>query len=155
MSYTKCISANPYKAGNYVTGALPTGQFQTYFGETTVPNVGAYDTQIDRPLTYNNLSLAATGQIIKASPGKVYSVQLSNVANAVRYVKFYNKATAPTHSDTPTFVHAISANSSVNISYNDPSLFTLGISVRATTGVADADTGAPTANDVVVNIQYK
>jgi hypothetical protein len=33
--------------------------------------------------------------------------------------------------------------------------FTAGISARATTGVADNDTGAPSANDVIVNIFYK
>jgi hypothetical protein len=33
--------------------------------------------------------------------------------------------------------------------------FTTAICVAATTGVADADTGAPAANDVVVNVFYK
>ena len=32
--------------------------------------------------------------------------------------------------------------------------FTNGISVRATTGIADADTGAPSTNDVTVNLYY-
>ena len=32
--------------------------------------------------------------------------------------------------------------------------FAAGIGLRATTGVADADTGAPTANDVVANVWY-
>jgi hypothetical protein len=33
--------------------------------------------------------------------------------------------------------------------------FATAISAAVTTGVADSDTGAPGANDCVVNIQYK
>ena len=34
-------------------------------------------------------------------------------------------------------------------------MFGTAITVAATTGVADADTGAPGANDVIVNIGYR
>ena len=33
--------------------------------------------------------------------------------------------------------------------------FSTAICVAATTGVADADTGAPAANDIIINVFYK
>lgn len=45
MSYTKAISANAYKTGSYVHGALPTGVFQTAFGvDRGGPNTSLKDT---------------------------------------------------------------------------------------------------------------
>src|SRR3990167_7196691 len=41
-----------------------------------------------------------------------------------------------------------------NIDFDTGIEFTTGIALRATTGVADNDTGAPSANDVIVNILY-
>src|ERR1700757_1058157 len=52
-------------------------------------------------LTYRNINLSVTGQIIKASAGRIYGGVLCNNAAAARFVKIYDKATAPTGSDTP------------------------------------------------------
>lgn len=105
---------------------------------------------------YRNLDLGTTGQIVKAASGKLCGWYISNVATAARYVKFYNKATAPTQADTPVLTLMIPASGGANIPPTTLGInFSAGISLRATTGVADADVGAPTANDVVVNLFYR
>jgi hypothetical protein len=105
--------------------------------------------------TYCNLNLGTTGQVIKNAPGEVGGWYLANNAAAVRYVKLYDQATAPDQTATPKLTIAIPANSAANVLAPAGVDFTAGISARATTGVADNDTGAPSANDVIVNIFYK
>ena len=70
-------------------------------------------------------------------------------------MKIYNKATAPTQSDTPVMTIPIPAGGAANVEFSNGIAFAAGISYRASTAVADNDTGAPTANDVVVNLLYK
>lgn len=103
---------------------------------------------------YRNLDLGVTGQVVKASAGQVYGWVLCNNAGASRFVKLYNKATAPTEADTPVMTIELPALSTGQYAIPVGIAFAAGISVRATTGVADNDVGAPTANDVVVNLLY-
>lgn len=103
---------------------------------------------------YMNLDLGITGQMVKSSAGSLCGYFVYNNAASTRYVKFYNKATAATNSDTPVFVLAIPGGSAANVFVTGMVTFTTGISIRATTGVANADNNAPTANDVVVNVFY-
>ena len=79
----------------------------------------------------------------------------SDQAASVRYVKLYDKATAPTSADTPKCTIPLPASSAANIIAPAGIDFTAGIGIRVTSGVADNDTTAPTANDVVVNIFYR
>lgn len=105
-------------------------------------------------LTYRNINLGSTGQIVKAYAGSVISMYISNTGAAPAYVKFYNKATAPISTDTPTHTLTLPAGSAVPWSPLDGINFTTGISARATTGVADNDTTSPGSNEVIVNIEY-
>lgn len=106
-------------------------------------------------LTYRNLDVQVTGSIVKAYAGGVFNLDVSNSNAAARYLKVYDKATAPTASDTPIRTYYLPPLSLTSIPVPDGIKFSNGISLRATTGIADADTGAPTANDVVVNIGYQ
>ena len=61
---------------------------------------------------------------------------------------------------TPVITIGIPGNTSDDISANfGPGgmgiMFDTAICAPATTGVADADTGAPAANDVIINVFYK
>jgi len=104
---------------------------------------------------YRDIDLDETGISIKASAGQVYGWYLYNAASSVRYVKFYNKATAPTvGTDTPVMTVPIPQLSAANVEYNVGIAFATGIGIGATTGVADNDTGAPGANEVIVDIFY-
>ena len=82
---------------------------------------------------------------------------MSNVSASVRFVKIYDKATPPTSADTPVLRFQLPGNSS-GAGWSQPLpgglTFTNGIGFRITTGAADNDTGAASANDVLINMGY-
>jgi hypothetical protein len=96
-----------------------------------------------------------TGVNIKAAAGQVHGWYLYNNASSIRVVKLYNKASAPTvGTDTPSHTIVLPANSGANVFTDTGIAFSAGIGLGVTTGIADNDTTAPTANDVTVNIFY-
>ncbi len=110
---------------------------------------------------YRNINLGTTGQVIKASAGQLYGGICFNTAGATpsgtltRYLKIYDKATAPTGSDTPVMTIPLEDGVPTALQIPDCGVaFAAGISVRATTALADADTGAPGTNEVIVNLFY-
>ena len=105
---------------------------------------------------YRSLDLGSTGVAVKTSAGQLYGYYLyNNSSSATRFVKIYDKASAASSSDTPVMTLPIPAGSAANVSFGAGIAFASGISVRATTAIADNDTGAPSTNDVVVNLLYK
>lgn len=104
--------------------------------------------------TYRNLSMSTTGVLIKTGPSQIFAVIVYNNATAARYLKFYDKATAGTASDTPVLTVGLTASALNTFTVGQGSQFLLGLSVRATNLVADNDATAPTANDVVLNVEY-
>jgi hypothetical protein len=101
-----------------------------------------------------------TLEIVKASAGQVYSMWVANTATSTRFIKFYDATSGTAGTGTPVLTIPIPGNSSDDIAgvFNAGShgiAFATGICVGATTGVADNDTGAPGANEVVVNIFFK
>lgn len=96
---------------------------------------------------------------VKASAGQVYGWFISNTNASPRYMKLYNKASAPTvGTDVPVMVILIPGNTAgagavVEFSMGIP--FATGIALALTTGVADADTGAVAANEIVINLLFK
>lgn len=91
----------------------------------------------------------------KATPGDVWKVTGYNAAAALRYLKLYNKASAPTvGTDTPVATIALPATAAFTIDFEQMQ-FTAGIAYAFTTGVADADTGALTLADITAfNLFY-
>lgn len=104
--------------------------------------------------TYRNLDCQITGSIVKAYAGGVFDLSVSNANAAARFLKLYDKATAPTASDTPIRTYYLPPLSLTPIPVPDGINFVNGISLRASTLVADSDNTAPSANDVIVNIGY-
>lgn len=109
---------------------------------------------------YKLISAATTNATsVKASAGQVYSIIATNVNAAVRYLKLYNKSSAPTvGTDTPVQVYALpgaTTGGGFTLSIPVGMEFTTGIAFAITTGVADSDTGAVAANEIVVNLTYK
>jgi hypothetical protein len=99
-------------------------------------------------------------EVVKGSAGQVYSMWVANLATSTRFIKFYNATSGTAGTGTPVLTIPIPGNSSDDIAgvFNAGShgvAFSTGICVGATTGVADADTGAPGANEVIVNIFFK
>lgn len=96
---------------------------------------------------------------VKATPGQVYDITICNINAAVRYVKLYDKATAPTcGTDTPVMVLTAigGATGPCNIFNSTTGLtFTLGIGYCIVTGATDADNTATAANEQFLTIGYK
>lgn len=110
---------------------------------------------------YKLISAATTNATsVKASAGTLYSITASNINASPRYLKIYNKASAPTvGTDTPVLVFLIPGNTAgagTNIPIGLPGYeFTTGIAFALTTGAADSDTGAVAASEIIVNLGYK
>lgn len=106
---------------------------------------------------FRSLDIDETEEEIKATAGAVYGYFFGNVSASVRYLKFYNATAAnvTVGSTTPVLTFPLPAASSGHISFPYGLGFATAITVACTTGVADADTGAPSANDVVINVFYK
>lgn len=93
----------------------------------------------------------------KASAGNVHHIAGYNAAAALRYLKLYNKASAPTvGTDTPLMTLALPGQTAFEFSFPDGGrYFSTGIAYGLTTGVADNDTGALTSGDVLgLNVSY-
>jgi hypothetical protein len=145
------------------TAVTQSGTWTVQPGNT--PNSSAWLVN-DRPATTGGLTMdrtisaASTNSTnVKASAGQLYSVQVFNTNAAARYLKLYNDASAPTvGTDTPVKTMTIPGNTAgagLVINWDKGLTFSNGIGFGLTTGVADNDTGAVAANELVVNIDYK
>lgn len=99
------------------------------------------------------ISAASTNATsLKASAGTLYSITAVNLNAAVRYVKFYNKASSPTvGSDTPVITLPIPASTTgagVTIDLYPGFDFATGIAYATTTGYLDSDTAAVAAGEI-------
>lgn len=99
--------------------------------------------------------------LVRAAPTVLVSVQLSGVGAAPAYVKFYDKATAPTcGTDVPKKVLAIPAASTAangggsNVTVSLGTGFALGLGFCVVTGIADNDNTAVAAATFNVNFDY-
>lgn len=106
--------------------------------------------------TYRLLSAASTNAtLVRASRGMVHGLVASNTNAAVRYLKLYDKATAPTvGTDSPSMTIALPPGQTISPQIPAGVAFEKGIGLATTAGVADADTAAVAANEIVVNLQY-
>lgn len=100
---------------------------------------------------------AAGTNSVLASAGKrkLECIILSNTTAATKYIKFYDKATAPVvGTDVPMFTLAIPASGILNL--RKLSIWTLlGLGFAITGAVAEADVTAVVADDVVGFIQFQ
>lgn len=110
---------------------------------------------------FRSLDLDETEEDVKTSAGQIYGIWFANRATSTRYLKIYNLTAANTTvgSSTPVITMPLPGNTTDTISGVFSSTmgiaFDTAICMAATTGIADADTGAPGANDVVVNVFYR
>jgi hypothetical protein len=93
---------------------------------------------------------------VKASAGQLYSYHIYNAAASVRFVKVYNKASAPVvGTDVPFRTIGIPAATYVSEAFVNGITHPLGIALATTTGITDADVGAVTASDLAITLDYK
>ena len=101
-----------------------------------------------------------TAIVIKPTGGTVYSVDAFNNGASLAYVKLYNASTATCGSGTPQARYLIpygaaSAGGGFNVSNINGDAYANGIVMCITTGIADSDTTAPSANQFIVNVHLK
>lgn len=113
---------------------------------------------------YRNLDIdettGTTTQQLKGSAGVLYSCAITNDTAATKeYVKFYNAVSltgSAAGTETPVITLPIAGATTIILNFGASGYaFDTGMTLAATTGIADADTGAPAANAVVVNCFYK
>jgi hypothetical protein len=105
------------------------------------------------------ISAASTNPTsVKASAGQLYSLVAFNQNGAQRFVKFYDKASAPTvGTDVPVWTVGLPGNATgagSNIAVPQGLQFVNGIAFAITGLMPDADTTAVAANDVALNLAY-
>lgn len=144
-----------FKLGTYATEPIPAAQVtatQPVSGTVTA-NQGTLITP-----TASNINSAATtnAAFIKNAAGTIYNILASNTNASPRYVKFYNKASAPTvGTDVPIITITIPANGTVHADMGTLGhRFATGIAIAITAGAADSDTAAIGANEVKVLTSY-
>ena len=104
------------------------------------------------PFTSSNLG---AGVNVKSSAGQLASLHVYNNSSGIRYVKLYNKATAPTvGTDTPIWTVPLEPLKGSNIPIPTNLSFTSGIGIGASRNAASTDATVPLTNDIIVNIAY-
>jgi hypothetical protein len=131
-------------------------------GSNLIGDVGIQGRATGGLTIFRSIDLDESEEEVKASAGTVYSILAFNRTAAPLYLKFYNLTAANTTvgTSTPVITLVVPANADSDGAGFTHSVaqgyaFDTAISVAATTGVADNDTGAPGANDCVVLIGYK
>ena len=122
---------------------------------SSVPNT----TGANGTTPYKLISLATTNaSVVKSSGGNLYSIVAIGLTSTVRYLKLYNKATAPNvGTDIPVMTIPIPANTQgagIAIPFTIGVNFPLGISLAITGTAADNGTTAIGAGDVIINLTY-
>lgn len=110
---------------------------------------------------YKSLDLDETEEDVKTSAGTLYWVHAVNLTADPLYLKFYNATAAnvTVGTTTPVLTFPVVSQGSTDgagfvFSVPHGIAFNTAISMAATTGLSDADTGAPGANALVVNVGY-
>lgn len=110
-----------------------------------------------QPYSHARIAAAATTNAtsVKATSGRVYAIALANTSAAAKFVKLYNKASAPTvGTDVPLHTIALAAGQRCDLSWPAGMSFSLGIAYAITNLVADTNTDAVAANDITGGILY-
>jgi hypothetical protein len=125
----------------FISGALVTTQGATVSGGVT---------------PYSLISAATTNATsVKGAAGQVYTYHLYNTTSAAKFVRFFDKATAPTvGTDVPIIRFMVPALGGVVVHTNGQQ-FSTGIAFDITGALGDADATAVAVGDVFVNLGYK
>ena len=92
---------------------------------------------------------------VKASAGQIYKICCTNNSTSARYLKLYDRASAPTvGTHTPVWRIMIPASGGFIDEFVHGLVFGTGIAYGLTTGAADSNTGAVGADEVQVNLTY-
>ena len=147
-------------SGNGVTGP---GSLRVTLASDTTANTNPFlMTQVASAAqgagsTHHLISAASTNATsVKASAGTIGTLQVSNLNVVTRYLKLYNKASAPTvGTDTPVMTILIPPSANLFLDCGATGIrFTTGIAYALTTGITVADATAVNASEHSLGIFY-
>jgi hypothetical protein len=128
---------------------------------TNIGDVGLIATGSGGATPYKNIDVDEGEDEVKGTAGQIYWVHAINLSAVVLYLKFYNATAANVTVGTtvPDFTFPIPSNGGTDgagfvLPMPIGTEFDTAITIAATTGVADGDSGAPGANEVIVNMGY-
>lgn len=153
-----------------VAGALPAGTnnigdvdvASIAAGTNLIGDVGLSGARTSGGTTiFRSIDLDESEEQIKATAGQVYWIHAMNLSASTIFLKFYNAtaASVTVGTTTPVLTFPLATQGDTNgagftLAIPNGIAFGTAITVAATTGIADSDTGAPAANVCVVNIGY-
>lgn len=106
--------------------------------------------------TYHLVSAGSTNaSSVKASAGQLYGWYIYNSNAAARKVAFHNTAGTPSAGASIFFSLVIPPSSGANVFSAIGIPFSTGIGITTVTGLADSDSAAVAANDLIINLFYK
>lgn len=112
---------------------------------------GANGTQLHRV----NAAATTNATLVKAGASQLFGVSAFNASAAVRFLKLYNKATAPVvGTDIPVWVIGIPVGSFREIDRPNGVDFSLGLAYATTVLIADSDATAIAANDISASLTF-
>lgn len=140
--------------GTYATEPIPAAQVSAT--QPVSGTVNATATPVTPTTTFTNSAGTTNATVTKGSAGTVWSIIASNINAATRYLKLYNKATAPTvGTDIPVIVIPIPAGQTVKFDGGSNGIrFATGIGWALTTGAADSDTGSVSAGEHKIAMSF-
>lgn len=110
---------------------------------------------------FRSIDLDESEEEVKGTAGQIYWLHAMNLSSAVLYLKVYNATAASVvvGTTTPVLTFPIATQGDTNgagftLTVPNGIAFGTAITVAATTGIADNDTGAPGANVMVLNLGY-
>lgn len=125
---------------------------------TGLPTLGGGDS-VSTAQTFSVLAAGSNNAtVLKATPGSIYNIEITNTSAAIKYVKFYNKATAPAPATDNALLikrYGIAATSNLVVSVPKGIPFTTGIGLAAVTGTSDTDNTGVTAADLMINVTFR
>ena len=152
-AYTSGTQTWRFQPGPYATEPIPGAQVSgtqpVSLTSTTVSGVTPTASNINSAASTNATS-------VKGSAGTVWSVMAFNAGAGVAFVKYYNKATAPTvGTDVPIWCIAVPAGGHAQVEFAvQGNRFGTGIALAITGAAADTDTTAVAAAQVKVSTAY-
>lgn len=105
--------------------------------------------------SYRNLNVNTTSSQIGSTSTvtRIVSLHAFNNSASKKYVKLYSGSSAD-ETDTPLLTLTIKSEDELIMSFPHPLSVDDAMCIRATSGLADNDTGNPASNDVVLNVLY-
>lgn len=93
--------------------------------------------------------------LVKAGSGRIYGYVFANTSATTRYVKLFNKATAPIlGTDPPVRIIMVPANGIAAYHIGPGLPFSAGIGMAITADAADGSGASVSASDILVQIDY-